>query len=174
MAEVIEGLDKARSPNRLFPVLPEPYYDFYAGHTGDGRQILAGEWCPDVVVGVFDILGNLQQTEYRTINSEAEVPERLREWYGYVPGLVRVKSFCISPGPMQSRFPAEWAKYGQPEFSIAPFPKDWTECYDDSPDFSGEDSDYVEMIRGWIERGNFVLYWGNEIHLDSSGKVVGT
>jgi hypothetical protein len=171
---VIGAVEAARSPHRLYPILTCCSHDFYAGRTADGRQLLAGEWCPDVVVGLFDDMGNLQQTAYRTIGSKSEVEERLREWYGYTPSLVRVKQFCIPPGPIQPRFPPEWAKYGEPKFAIAPFPYDWPECYDDPPIFPADDPGYVEMIRGWIERDNFVLYWGNEIHLNGSGEVVGT
>lgn len=46
--------------------------------------------------------------------------------------------------------------------------------YGDGP---ADDPEYpvdMEMIRGWIERGNFVLYWGDEFHLDGTGQVVGT
>jgi hypothetical protein len=171
---VINGLEAARSPDRLYPVLTNCYQDIYAGWTSDGQQLLAGEWCPDVVVGLFDKLGNLQQQEYRTIDSQAEVEERLREWYGFTPSLVRVKRFRIPPGPLQARFPPEWAKYDQPELSITPFPYDWPECHDDPPDFPADDPGYVEMIRGWIECGNFVLHWGNELHLDGNGVIVGT
>ncbi len=88
------------------------------------------------VIGLFDDMGNLQKVEYRAISSQTEVENRLREWYGYTSNLVRVKRFCIPPGPIQSRFPPEWAKVGEPEFAIAPFPYDWTECYEDSPDLS--------------------------------------
>jgi hypothetical protein len=174
MAAVVEGLALARSPDRLYPIHPSPWYDFYAGRTADGRQLLAGEWCPDVVVGLFDGIGNLRQTEYRTISLESEVEERLREWYGYTPGLVRVKQFCIPPGPIQPRFPPQWAEVGEPRFAIAPFPFDWEGCYGDPSDFPAADPDYVEMVRGWIERGNFALFWGNELHLDSDGQVVGS
>jgi hypothetical protein len=174
MTSVIERLEAARSPDRLCPILTDPYHDFYAGRTADSRQLLAGEWCPDVVVGLFDDRGNLLQTEHRTIGSQSEVEERLREWYGYTRGLVRLKWFSIPLGHIQTRFPAQWAEVGEPQFAIAPFPFDWEECYGDLADFPADDPDYVAMVRGWIDRGNFAMFWGTEIHLDGSGQVVGT
>ncbi len=53
MVDAIEGLDEASSPDRLYPILTDQYHDFYAGHTADGRQILVGEWCPDIVIGTW-------------------------------------------------------------------------------------------------------------------------
>ncbi len=41
MPEVIEGLEKARSAGRLYPILTDRYCDFYAGHTTNGWQLLA-------------------------------------------------------------------------------------------------------------------------------------
>jgi hypothetical protein len=174
MAALTEEIQLAGSPDRLYPVLSSPSHDFYAGRTADARQLLAGEWCPDVVVGLFDDVGNLVQVEYRSIGLKSEIEQRLREWYGYTPGLVHVKRFRIPPGPIQARFPPQWAAVGEPQFSVEPFSLSWKECYGDLANFPTVDSDFVEMIRGWIARGNFALYWGNEIHLDGRGEVVGT
>jgi hypothetical protein len=171
---VIEGLEAARSPDRLYPILTDRHRDFYAGCTADGRQLLAGEWCPDLLVGLFDNAGNLQEVRYRTVRSKGEVDERLREWYGYFPGLIRVKRFRIAPGPNQPVNPLQRALVGESGFAIAPFPLSWEECYAELPRYPDDDPDFVEMVRGWIERGNFALYWGNEIFLDGTGQVVGT
>jgi hypothetical protein len=174
MAEVIQGLETARSPDRLYPILTDRRCDFYAGRTAEGRQLLAGEWCPNLVVGLFDDAGNLHETHYRRIEEKGEVEQRLREWYGSTPGLIRVKRFRIAPAPDQPINRLQLALIGEPGLAIAPFPLTWTECYGEPADFPADDPDYLEMVRGWIERGNFALFWGNEIHLDGSGEVVGT
>jgi hypothetical protein len=30
------------------------------------------------------------------------------------------------------------------------------------------------MVQGWVDRGNFVLYWGNPYDLDSVDEIVGS
>jgi hypothetical protein len=174
MAEVMKGLEAARSPDRLYPILTDRYCDFYAGRTADDRQLLAGEWCPNLLVGLFDANGNLRDVHYRRIDEKGEVERRLREWYGYTPGLIWVKRFRIAPGPDQPINPLQLALIGESGLAIAPFPLTWEGCYGNPADFPADDPDYVEMVRGWIERGNFALFWGNEIHLNGSGEVVGT
>lgn len=169
---ILEGLEQARSPTRLYPILPCRWHDFYTGRTADGRQLVAGEWCPDLLVGLFDDAGDLCEVQYRTTKEKGEVELRLREWYDYFPGLVRVKRFRMAPGPNQPVNPLQLALVGELGFAIAPFPLSWEGCYGNPAEFPADEPDYVEMVRGWIERENFVLYWGNELHLDKNGKVV--
>jgi hypothetical protein len=59
-------------------------------------------------------------------------------------------------------------------FAIAPIPKDWQSAIADPEIVGTEQQDFIVMVQGWIDRGGFVLYWGNEYHLDSSGEVVGS
>lgn len=174
MGVVIEGLELARNPDRLYPILPSPWHDFYAGRTSEGQQLVAGEWCPDVLVALFNEAGDLQEVHARTITEKGEAEQRLREWYGYAPGQVRVKRFRIEPGPHQPSNRLQLALVGEAGFAIAPFPLYWKECYADPAHFPVDDPDYVETVRRWIEEGNFVLMWGNEIQLGGSGEVVGT
>jgi hypothetical protein len=109
MPEIIEGLEAAKNPNRLYPIVTNRHCGFYAGRTADGRQLLAGERCPDLLVGFFDNGGNLREVHYQRIEEQGEVEQRLHEWYGYLPELIRVKRFRIAPSPDQPTNPLQLA-----------------------------------------------------------------
>ena len=66
------------------------------------------------------------------------------------------------------------ALVGEDGFAIAPMPLDWQEFIDDAEGLGAEREDIVAMVQGWVNRGDFVLYWGNEYQLNSSGEVVGS
>ncbi len=50
--------------SRLYPIRPGQGY-FDAGMTGDGRQVLMGLYCPDLVAIFFDASGDLISHEAR-------------------------------------------------------------------------------------------------------------
>jgi len=164
----------ARRPDRLYRIRSCPEHDFYAGGAADGRQLLAGEWCPDLLVGLFDLAGNLVDTQYRQVAVPENVEQCLREWYGFIPRRIRVKRFRIAPGPNCPVNPLQLSLVGENGLAVAPFPLYWDGCYDDPPAFPTDDPDYLQMIRDYIEREDFILFWGNELFLNRNGEVVGS
>jgi len=171
----IEGLDHARRPDRLYPILSHDWYAFYAGHLPDGRQLLAGVDGCRVVLGFFEPGGEFIDVERRTLPEGEEVEQYLSKEFGYRPSLVRVKRFRIPPEKGQVIDPLQLALVGESGFAIAPFPLDWQDFFNDPSSFCEEDREsYTKMIRGWVAREDFALYWGNEYFLNRDGEVVGS
>jgi hypothetical protein len=158
----------------LFPIRSEPAYYFYAGHLPGGRQaLIARSVYGALIVAVFDGGGNLVQVIHRELPSPPvlrdsgeirEVDERdfrkyLRREFGYAPGLIRIKEF---------RLPQEM-------LAVYHLPQHYREFLEDpnSPVFDDEQrQSFPGLIREWHEEGQFVLEWGNDYWLDSTGEVV--
>src|SRR6266849_369882 len=95
--------------DKLFPIQSAPERDFYAGHLPGGRQaLIARSVYPKIVVAVFDSGGSLFDVVRRDLPcpqvdgkpllrevDEDEFHEYLKREFGFTPGLVRIKAFCI-------------------------------------------------------------------------------
>jgi hypothetical protein len=160
--------------DRLYPIRTHEGFGFYAGRARGGRQLLAAVDGGDVVAALFTCPGDLLETQSRHLSPSGEVESELREWFGWEPTLVRVKRFRIPSGGGRPRDLLQAALVGEEGFAVAPFPLDWQESLDDPNSLGSEREAFAEMVRGWIERENFALYWGNEYHMDSNGQVVGS
>src|SRR5262249_15548384 len=76
----------------------------------------------------------------------------------FVPGLIRVKEF---------RIPGE-------QFAVYHLPRHYQDFLRNpgGPEFGDEErQEFPGLIEQWQERGNFVLEWGNDFWLDSTGEV---
>lgn len=151
----------------LYPIKHEPGY-FHAGATGDGRQVLMGLYCPNLVAIYFDRSGELQGTERRPLEFlwprgesndiyDERIGPRLRAWQdemGFRPETIRVKRFFIT------------------ELGIEIYPEHFGEILAD-PEASDEDKDDIrDSMRAWDADEQFVLFWGNDFWLDGTGEVV--
>ncbi len=170
----IEGLEAAISPDRLYPVETHSNYGFFAGLAADARQILAGVDEFVLLIGIFDAKGNVIDSRYRDLQRDDEVAVVLNAEFGWESALVRVKRFRFTYRNGNKQNPLQLALVGVDGFAITPFPRDWEQSIADSIALGEEREDFEGMVRGWIERGNFALYWGNEYHLDNNGRVVGS
>ena len=170
----IEGFEVAMREDRLYSVCTHERYGFYAGLAWGDRQLLAAIDGRALLVGLFTRDGDLLETQQQNLPTSREVESELREWFGWEPALVRVKRFRITFGDGHPHDPMQVALVGEDGFAIAPFPLDWQASLDDPETLGSEREAFVEMVRGWIERGNFALYGGNEYHLDGNGQVVGS
>jgi hypothetical protein len=158
----------------LFPIQSAPSRQFYAGELPDGGQALVVcSVSGDMIIALFDRQGNLTGVVNQELPSprklleggdfaavyDEDYQEYLRRTLGLSPGLIIIKSF---------RMPA--AMLGV--YHLPQHYQDFLEKPDD-PRFTDEDRrDFPIWIAQWNERSEFVLEWGNDFWLDSSGEVV--
>jgi hypothetical protein len=170
----IEGLEAAMRPERLFPIRTYEGYGFYAGLTADGCQILAAVDGQTLLIVRFDAAGSIVESHWWELAPGEDVEVLLRRQLGWKRALVRVKRFRVPLGPRQPRNPIQLGLVGEDGFAVAPMPLSWQESIDDADDLGSEREDFAAMVQGWVNRGDFALYWGNEYLLNSSGEVVGS
>ena len=160
---------------RLYPIGPGAGY-FDAGVTADGRQVLMGLDCPEVVAVFFDASGGLIGHESRRLEflprgggkggadgvydiNDERIPSRVAAWQadlGFRPSLIRVKPFFLD----------------ELGIGITDYPDHFGEILVDPAASDAEKDDVRDSIRLWDADGQFVLYWGNDYWLDDSGAVV--
>ena len=166
---------------QLYPIRPDQGY-FSAGMTGDGRQVLMGLHCPDLVAIFFDTPGALLGHEARQLEflqrsrvlvdgepieglvgvydiHDERIPPRLAAWQvemGFKPATIRVNRFAI-PGL---------------GIGIEDYPDHFGDILDDPEASDEEKADVRESMRLWDADGQFVLLWGNDYWLAGDGEVV--
>jgi hypothetical protein len=167
-------LERATNGDLLFPIRSAPERYFYAGHLPNDRQALVA--CDDwgrMIVAIFDGGGNLTQVIHQELPSPPVLPDSgelcevdeddfqkyLHSEFGFSPGLIRIKEF---------RIPEEM-------FAVYHLPQHYREFLENpnSPAFDDEERQaFPGLIQQWNEGGQFVLEWGNDYWLDSTGEVV--
>ena len=154
---------------RHYPILSQECYGFFAGVTADRKQVLMGLLCPDLVALFFDSDGNLLSTERRSVEffqgvappyniHDQRIPGLIRQWQaelGFESTTIQVKRFFSD----------------QLLVGIDDYPSHFEEILAD-PSESEEEKESIRMeMTEWDELGQFVLVWGNDYWLDSTGDV---
>ena len=92
--------------------------------------------------------------------NEEEFHEFLHREFGFRPALVRVKEFSTDEGLAVHLLPSHYQDYVDNPDSM------------DEERWGREDLDhYPLLIQSWIDRGDFVLDWGNDYFMDATGEV---
>ncbi len=167
-------IERDANGDLLFPICSAPERYFYTGQLPDGRQALIGRSAHGQLISVIcDSRGNLMQVIHHELPTSSVLPDSgeigeideddfqdcLRREFGFSQGLIRIKEFGI---------PDE-------KFAVYHLPARYREFLENphSPTFSEEDlGEFPGLIRQWHELGQFVLEWGNDYWLDSTGVVV--
>jgi hypothetical protein len=170
----VRVMQRETNGDLLFPIRSVPERYFYAGHLPEGRQVLiARSVYGQMIAAIFDSGGNLIQVIHQELPSPPVLPdsgeirevddgdfqEFLRREFGFSPGLIRIKEFRIP----------------QDRFAVYHLPQHYREFLE-NPNSQAFDEEEREAIPGlihqWNEWGQFVLEWGNDFWLDSTGEVV--
>jgi hypothetical protein len=172
---------RGKGGSHRYPIQPGQGY-FDAGTTGDGRQVLMGLYCPDLVAIFFDASGDLISHEARHLEFlrrssvivegepiegmvgvydiyDERIPPRIVAWQEgleFQPATIRVKRFFLD----------------ELGIGIEDYPAHFGETLADPEASDEEKADVRESIRLWDADGQFVLLWGNDYWLDDSGEVV--
>jgi hypothetical protein len=159
-------LERDAKGDLLFPIRSAPERYFYAGHLPEDRQaLIARSVYGQMIAAIFDDGGNLVQVIHQELIIEirevdkGDFQEYLWRESGLSPGLIRIKEFRIA----------------QEMFAVYHLPQHYRDFLEDptSPAFDDEEREaFPGLIRQWNEWGQFVLEWGNDFWLDSTGEVV--
>jgi hypothetical protein len=162
---------------RLFPIQG---CDYETGVCADGRQVIMGLLCPDVVAVFFDAQGTYLGCEERRWSAAGKLAgtkppyriggDRFREliaaqtkkWQtalGFRAATIRVKKFWLRGCGVGIEELPGWAR----EIETA----DWITDED-------ERQQYRESRDQWIADGNFVFWWARSYHMSSDGRVEST
>jgi hypothetical protein len=155
---------------RRYPIQSHESYFFYAGVTPDDQQVLMGLCCPNLVAFYFDAEGNLLKVAERPVAFfqgvvppydiyDKRIAPLLKAWrkeIGVRPVTISVKKFFSS----------------EHDIGIEDYPSHFEEILSDPKTTKDERRDVQNSITLWDEDGQFVLLWGNDYWLDSSGEVV--
>jgi hypothetical protein len=144
---------------RLYPLQANTGY-FDAGVTRDGRQVLMAAFYPMTFAIYFASDGKFLEYVERPNATHAPNEAELKRWQvelGFEPRTIRVEKFSI-----------EDAGLGIENF--ASHDEDFLDDPESEPD-EGERAERLQSIRRWIDKGSFVLYWGNDLWLDGTGRV---
>jgi hypothetical protein len=165
---------------RLFPIQNHGY-DFFTGVCPDGRQVVMGLLCPELVAFFFDSEGNYLGREERPWSVEAgqlagrEPPynifgdrfqevigNQLREWQcelGFRIATIRVKEFLDD----------------EQTVGIEVLPSHYRDIETDTWFRSEEERQrFIESRDRWLERGSFVWWWAKDYFMSKDGAVEST
>ena len=172
---------KAQAESHLHLIQSGQGY-FDAGMTADGRQVLMGLYCPDIVALFFDFSENLVNHESRRLEFlqrsgvhvdgepiegmvgvydifDKQILQRIAAWQeelGLRPATIRIKRFFLD----------------ELGIGIEDYPDHFGETLDDPNASDEEKADMLESIGLWDAEEQFVLFWGNDYWLNGSGRVV--
>jgi hypothetical protein len=159
----------------LFPVQGDWGRGLYAGCLPDGRQALiaCAYYTGEMIMAVFNRQGDLAGVVRQELPSPRELlaagataavyrddyHEYLQDAVGLSRGLIRIKAFDMRADG----------------FSLYHLPKHYQSFLENPADPSFDDEErqaFPGSIEQWIEQGNFVLEWGNDYWLDSTGEII--
>jgi hypothetical protein len=167
---------------RYYSIQDQGDYDFLVGTTRDGRQVLMGLLCPELVVVFFDPEGRFLECEARPWEVPAprmpggtpfqiydrefreSIRAQIQGWHeeiGFEPGPIAVREFFI------------WDRW----LGIKDLPDHLEEFLAD-PSGAAEDEeeadDLRESINLWLNDGQFVLWWAKDYWMGADGDVDST
>jgi hypothetical protein len=165
---------------RLFPIQSQGY-DFFTGICADGRQVVMGLLCPELVAYFFDAHGSLVGAQRRTwSDAAADVAGRVppyrifndefkaliglqrREWegeLGFRTATIHVKEFFDHELGVGIELLPAYLR----EIETAPWFRD-----------TQERERAAKLRNRWVEDGNFVWYWAKDYYMSPTGEVEST
>ncbi len=163
---------------------------FFTGRTADGSQLLLGPFDGGILVIRFSrdgeflaceqhplltsresigadirarhpVLGASDFAMLRAIefgDAEGAEVRVLRDRLGVSPATIQVRAFHLDDYPI----------------GIDPYPDFLEQVKDDPGSIEDEEEreELLEALRNWEANGEFVFWWGNDLYVDGTGKVV--
>jgi hypothetical protein len=166
--DLLQLLEHATRPDRLYPIQSNKYYGFHAGRLPDGRQaLIAIDETLTAVFATFDRNGNLVEAQYPTLPAvqpdpafyyrqhEGELVAYVRNLYGLTPALIRIKQFVERDKGL----------------SVRPIPFCYSHLHAQADSADVQDESLMDRFRRWLTGEWFVLDWYNDYWLDGEGAV---
>jgi hypothetical protein len=151
---------------RLYPLAcHEGYFD--AGVTADGRQALMAAFYPRTFAFFFDAEGRL--LEYA---SQPTPQERSEKQPSYGPSRLSLERWQSELGFQPKNILVRRFSNADQGVGIEDLPSHFVDFLEDPEKETEEERQHTsESIQRWIEEGEFVLYWGNDLWLNKDGHV---
>ena len=159
----------ADGAKRRYRIQTHDSYGFYAGTTPDGRQVLMGLLCPNLVAFTFDADGTLLGTDERPVPFFQGVRPPYDIYDQRLPPLIEAwqREMSFQPATITvTRF------FNLPLYvGIMRYPSHFEEILLDPEEDEDEKDEIRESQRSWDAEGMFVLQWGNDYWLNAAGEV---
>jgi hypothetical protein len=174
-------MNSASSPSEVkrYPIQSPDAVNFVTGRTKDGQQVIMGVPGPYVLAAFFDAQGNLVRYEVRALRDRDSRPALrlgkprepdVAELWALVDAWQREIGFTASSVSI-SKF--DVSDLGIGLFDLPRYLQDVLENPSSIPDEQYR-NDCFSDLQDWRRDGTFVLYWGNEYWMTSSGEVFAT
>jgi hypothetical protein len=156
--------------DRTFPVWREPRHGLFAGGLPGGRQALvAMSVYEELFLAVFDGHGNLVDTQGRALKGILREPE---DTYDYEHGGELLdylrREFAFEPGMIGVH---EFATAGGLSVHLWPYFDEILADPDTTPDWMEGRLHVCDSVYRWLQRGNFVIDWGNDYWAGPDGVI---
>lgn len=165
---------------RRFPLRGDIGYGPYAGHLAGNQPVLAFPGDRFLVLIRFDEQGNYVEVRHeKPCCDQDDLEDRLRDSFGFEPGLIRVHEFATNPRVPRRRAP--WF------FTTSRRPKDedialcqwgyFDASVVEAPDTPADGYSLrkwrqdTARIHGWMHAGNFILDCWNDYWVDHTGTI---
>jgi hypothetical protein len=163
--------------DRLFPIQE---HDYSTGVCADGRQVVMGLLCPNLVAYFFNRDGTLLGRENRLWNVPARRMDGNGPYLIYDPEFVEALNLQLGEWQSQLGFRPStiWIKPffdDEHPVGIELLPEHYRDL--DHADWIDheEDREGLKRLRDqWIEWGNFVWWWAKDYFMSREGKVEST
>ncbi len=170
-ARCVDQLERAevtttRPAGHLYPLGKEQGY-FDAGVVTDGRQVLMAAKCDITFALFFDGEGNFLNVE------TAPTPERPASQPTWGPSRLVLEGWQKEWGFREEAITVQKFYCCDVDVGIDDLPSHMEALLEDpksEPDPARREEE-VELAKNWLANGDFVLYFGNALWLDSDGNV---
>jgi uncharacterized protein (TIGR02996 family) len=157
-----QGATVTRLSEARFPLMGDFGRGLFAGRLKDGSQALMRTVVNTATILTFGDDGVLASAMRETCLAPAWTLDRLRDRFGFKPGLIRVREFDNHDGRALRLWPRSYVN----DYLGNPFPRPagWT-----NEAWRNRDG----VLRRWLHEGRFVIEWdGREFWADNSGTII--
>ncbi|NUQ05786.1 MAG: hypothetical protein HUU31_17985 [Anaerolineae bacterium] len=171
---------------KLFPIQEHPYRSIYPGRSKEGHPLIGFTRYDYIVIARFATNGELQGAEVvdwtrPKVQREDESPDafiKAREQeFELTRAHLRTLGFASLETVSVQKFwlpGTDFIGITQYPVHLAPFLEPHESEYEDIDPISLDDferDELREQLREWRERGDFVLYYGNDYWCDPDGEI---
>lgn len=172
-----------RPANYLYSIRPHERRWIYAGLTSDKRQVLMGRYDLQIVAIFFGLTGILSEVQKRNAafpekriknrhELENQLDSEIAAWQteiGYQAATIHVQKFFVLA---ESDCTDEGAWY-RDGIGIVDYPAMFHAILTNPTEYSKEEKEHIKTtLPQWEERGQFVLWLGNDYWFDKTGECV--
>jgi hypothetical protein len=146
----------------------QPDESLSTGFTSRSEQVFMGLACPNLIAFHFDHDGNLLRTEQRPVPFFVGVSPPYNIYDERISPLIQAWKTELEFGPAAIAV----KKFFSQGIGIEDHPSHLLDILEDPTAGTEEKAEARDSIESWKQRGDFVLWWGDDLWLDQSGQVI--